>query len=219
MRCLAVLVALSAPAFADPAFDPNARTWLGADLEMLPEGSLHQTAGFGQVSDAPAATAYALGFLLEQRVSDAVGIAFAPRVLWDIGPADAVSSASSQASAPTGKQLDLRLRVAYGTDLSPRTRFFVFASPGYAIGFEPSGVNTLHPHGAIAGAGAGVYYALDKRLALTIDVGYQWGFQSYQNASNAEIRDRTQYMHIALGIAGAHGGPPQIPPAPPIAAR
>ena len=215
MRSLLLVLVLAAPVAADPSLDPNATTWLGADVEMLPSGSLDRTAGFGQVAHASAETAYALGAMIEERVTSAVGIAFAPRIIWDIAPAgsDAVTSASSSSAAPTGKQIDLRVRASYGVPLGTRSRFYVYAAPGYAYGFEPSGSSTLNPHGAIAGGGAGIHYAIGPRSVLTIDVGYQWGFQGYSDR-NGDIRDRTSYLHLAFGIAGARGGDPVIPPAP-----
>src|SRR5258706_4986543 len=176
MRSFVLVLALVAPAAADPQLDPNAATWFGVDAEMMPSGSLSRTAGFGQIGEASAGTAYALGAMLEQRVTSAVGVAFAPRVIWDIAPADGVTSASSSSAAPTGKQIDLRLKISYGTQLGRRSRFFVYAAPGYAYGFEPSGTSTLNPSGAIAGGGAGIHYAIGPRSVLTIDVGYQRGF-------------------------------------------
>jgi hypothetical protein len=205
MRAVLVAITLCAtPAAADPDFDPGARTWLGADLELLPSGSLHQTASFGQPSDASAQTAYALGGTLEQRIGDLFAIGFAPRLLWNIGPADALTGASGQ-SAPTGKQLDLRARVAVGTDLSPATRVFAYVAPGYSIGFQPSGADTVHPHGVIAGGGVGVMHALGPTFALVVDIGYQMGFQGYTDPSRGEIDDRTSFFHLAIGLASGYG--------------
>jgi hypothetical protein len=205
MRRLTVLMLLvAAPAAADPGFDRTTRTWLGADLEVLPSGNLHQTASFGQPSDAAAQTAYALGGSIEQRVGNWLAFAFAPRLLWDIGPADAVSGASGQ-SAPTGKQLDLRVRVAIGSAITPATRVFAYVAPGYSIGFQPSGTDTLHPRGAIAGAGVGLAYALGPRFALVLDLGYQVGYQGYRDPTRGDIDDRTSYLHLAIGLAGGYG--------------
>ena len=211
MRSLLLVVVVATPALADPVLDPHATTWFGADLEVLPSGNLSRTAGFGQISEASAGTAYALGGLIEHRVSDALAIGFAPRVIWDIAPAsDAVTSASSSSQPPTGKQIDLRLRAAYGTMISPRTRVYVYAAPGYAYGFEPS--NDQHPAGAIAGGGLGVHYGIREHTVLTIDVGYQWGFQHYTDRTG-DIRDRTSYLHIAFGIATAPAPDVTAPPA------
>jgi hypothetical protein len=186
-------------ASAEPTFDPAATTWLGADLEILPHGSLKTSSG--PTTNASAATAYALGGTLEYLANPWLSVAFMPRYLIDIGPADAVSGASGQ-SAPTGSELDLRMRVAVRTEPTPRLRLYGYASPGFAYGFEPSGVMTLHPHGAIIGIGGGAAYATSMRSALTFDIGYQWGFQSY-DAPGGSVTDRTSYMHVAIGIA--HG--------------
>jgi hypothetical protein len=205
MRWIVLALMLAAdPALADPGFDPTTRTWLGADLEVLPSGSLHQTAGIGQASDASAQTAYALGGVLERRIGSVLAFAFTPRVLWNIGPADAVSGASGQ-SAPTGTQIDLRARGSIGTMLTPATRLFAYVAPGYAIGFQPNGTDSLHPHGAIAGGGVGLQYALGPNFALVIDLGYQAGYQSYTDATRGEIEDRTSYFHLAVGLWGGYG--------------
>ena len=193
-----MLVAVG-PAAASPEFDPTATTWLGGDLEILPHGSLKTSTGVR--TEASAMTAYALGGTLEYFASSWLSVAFQPRYLIDIGPADAVSGASA-ASPPTGSELDLRMRVAARAEPTPRLRVYAYASPGFAIGFEPSGVMTLHPHGAIVGVGGGAAYATNMRSALTIDIGYQWGFQSY-DAPGGSVTDRTSYLHVAIGIA--HG--------------
>ena len=220
MRIAAGLVLITATAAsADPGFDPQAHTWYGADFEVLPAGSLHQTAGFGQVADASADTAYALGAIIEQRAGSLLSFAFAPRLLWNIGPADAVTSASQGSSSPTGKELDLRARIAAAAPLGDRTRVFVYLAPGYSLGFESVAGSTseVHPHGAIAGAGLGVAYALDRRMALTIDLGYQRGYQGYSDPTRGDISDRTSYWSVAIGIAGAREPAPVATPAPAIA--
>ena len=188
------------PAAADPAFDPTATTWLGGDLEVLPSGKLKNT-GQTATTSASAQTAYALGGTLEYLANGWLSVAFMPRYLIDIGPADAISGASGM-SPPTGSELDLRARVAARAEPSRRLRLYAYAAPGFAVGFEPSGAETLHPHGAILGVGAGAAYATNDRSALTVDIGYQWGFQSYDAAGNS-ITDRTSYLHIAFGIS--HG--------------
>jgi hypothetical protein len=200
LRVAACILIGIGPAAADPAFDPAATTWFGADLEVLPHGSLSTSTG--PRTDASAATAYALGGTLEYLANRWLSVAFMPRYLIDIGPADAVSGASGQ-SAPTGSELDLRARIAVRTEPSSRLRVYAYAAPGFAIGFEPSGVMTLHPHGAIIGVGAGAAYATSDRSALTFDLGYQWGFQSY-DAPGGSVTDRTSYLHVAIGLAHAY---------------
>jgi hypothetical protein len=188
-------------------------TWVGVDLEVLPQGTLQQTTAVGTngVTTAAASTAYALGGSVEHRVGDWLSIGFAPRLLWNIGPADAVSSASS--SPATGDELDLRMRIAADTRVG-RWRLFAFLAPGYAFGFEPMGSTTQHPDGAIAGVGAGFNYARSSTFVWTGELGYQWGFQRYTDPTRGDIRDRTAYAHVAFGCAwGVSSSPAQSTPA------
>jgi hypothetical protein len=149
--------------------------------------------------------------LLEHRIGDWLAVGFAPRVVWSIGPADAVSSASQQVQ--TGDEVDLRAHVALGTDVSERMRVLAYAAPGYAIGFEHSGASTVHPHGLLAGGGVAMSWALAPRFAVVIDVGYQHGFQSYSDATRGTIEDRTAYWHLGVGFVTARDEAPLPAPA------
>ena len=201
MRALAVvvfvgLVALALPARADE--QSSSTTYVGAELALMPSGTF--TSDFANVRlDSDADTAYAVGFFVEDRITPLISVGFAPRMVVNVAP--------SNSDRETGQQLDLRAKLGVGKEVLPRLRVFGNFYPGYSIGFPPSdSMITTHPHGFILGLGGGVGFALGKRSELSVELGYQWGFQGgSQNVpliGNVDYTLEDSYFHVAFGISG-----------------
>jgi hypothetical protein len=190
---LAVL-AIAAPARAD---DDGRGTWVGAEIAVLPNGTL--TSKFlGVEIDSDTETAYGVGFFVENHLTDLVSIGISPRML--------VNVVQTGTGHDSGQQLDLRARVAVGKEVVPKVRLYGTAMPGYSIGFPPSDTMiTSHPSGFIFGIGGGAAVALGHRSVLSFELGYQWGFQSgsqHTAFGDIDYTYKDSYLSFTFGIAG-----------------
>jgi hypothetical protein len=168
---LLATVALAGPARADDV--TQRKGFLGADFELLPNGSI--TIGSGNnnnTNDAQAATA--VGVIAETQVDELVTVGLAPRYVFGINAKNSTGDSSSQ--------LDLRARVTVGGRVGvPKLRVYGFGEPGWSIVFIPQSVRlnnqSYHPNGFVINAGGGLSYELSSSLRGYFELGYQWGFQ------------------------------------------
>jgi hypothetical protein len=151
-----------------PAAGPASKVWAGGHLGLSPIGTLEASA-LGMTASTDTATAFELGGLIEFHVAPIVSIGFAPTLLLNVKGTD---------SNQSGRELDLPLRVAVGSEVAPRVRLYGFVTPGYSILFPPPDLqgDTTHPSGFMVGFGGGIGYQVAPRFMVTGELGYQFRF-------------------------------------------
>jgi hypothetical protein len=158
-----IIAAISITASAEP------QAVIGFDAELLPkvDNHLRDAAFSGADIDAEGPTAYAIGGVAEWNVLRWLAVGVAPRYV--IGLVPMANNASTT-------QLDLRVRIELGWNVTRAVRLYAFAEPGYSI-VNPTNADDspLPPSaGAFAlEAGAGARLAAKPGLAITAEVGFQ----------------------------------------------
>jgi hypothetical protein len=159
----------------------------GVMFSLMPAGTL---SGSGTSTDANFAVAVAP--FLDLVVSPYFSIGASPQAIFRVK-----GDGSTDESA---KQFDLRARLTGGAPLSPRVGVFGRLSPGYSIvslpAPPPGTAAAANPAGFVIDAAVGTEVALLPNLFLTVDLGYQAGFQS---SSNGDLH--TSYLHLGAGLA------------------
>jgi hypothetical protein len=199
---LLATVALTRLAHADE--DLNERKGLvGADFEFLPTGSVTANFAGGNDTTADTATAYGITGYFESQIDEHVTVGLAPRYVF------AVNTANS--NSDSANMLDLRARVTAGAHVAPKLRVYGFAMPGWSIIFPPSSVmvnnNSVHPNGFVIDVGGGASYHLSSGVRAYVELGYQWGFQSW-SASGTVLGqtvtvtgdDKVNYLQLGFGL-------------------
>jgi hypothetical protein len=169
----AMFAILQSPAIrAEPA---SPTLLVGVDGEVLPVVGNHismpefegepDAGGYGFAGS----TAYAVGALVEWNAMEHFALAFAPRYIVGLtGFGDDILSMT---------QLDLRIRIAVGGQLTRRLRLYAFASPGYLVPFlaqRPDFYSNPDAHGAFGlEAGIGARFTISRHVAATAEVSYQ----------------------------------------------
>jgi hypothetical protein len=172
---LFLAAALLVPALAHADDITQRKSLIGVDFDLLPSGSV--TANFAGSGDTTSdlKTAYGIAGDFETEIAPHVSIGLAPRYVL------ALNAANSNGDSST--ELDLRARVTVGGQVIPKLRVYGYAAPGYGIIFPPDSVqvnnNKVHPNGFIIAAGGGVTYAIAPDVRLLVELGYQWGFESW----------------------------------------
>jgi hypothetical protein len=160
---------------------------IGVMFELLPAGTLS-----GSNASADATFALAVAPFVDLAASPFLHLGVSPRVIFGV-KADGTTGESA-------KQLDLRARLTGVLPLSPRVRTFARLSPGYSIIALPSPppgtASPDNPRGFVVDTAVGTEVALLPNLFLTVDLGYQVGFQS---TADADLR--TSYLHLGAGLA------------------
>lgn len=174
---------------------PGAR--FGAEIALLPSGSLSAAAN-NQTISVDTATAVGLGAIVQFPLNDIFTIDIAPRLLFNVKGTNDTDSAT---------ELDLRARLTAGGYVAPSVRLYAAAAPGYSIIFPPDtsggGIEMSNPKGFTVGLAAGAAFAVQPRMQLTTEVGYQFGFQSTTVTSGSTSVDadlKSNYLHLAVGM-------------------
>jgi hypothetical protein len=160
---------------------------LGVMFSLMPAGTLS-----GSNTSTDANFAVAVAPFLDMVVSPYFSVGVSPQASFRVkGDGDAGESA---------KQFDLRARLTGGAPLSPRVRVFARLSPGYSIVALPTPAPGIaaapNPKGLVVDVAVGTEVALLPNLFLTVDLGYQSGFQS---SSEGDLH--TSYLHLGAGLA------------------
>jgi hypothetical protein len=183
---------LATTAFAQDAAGPAPKMRLGAQVEILPLGTLEASAG-GQSSSTDADIAYGIGATFDYDITPNFSIGAAPRFIFNVNGKDSNDDA--------GKQLDLRVRATAHFPVAPQIQIYGFVAPGYSIVMLPSGAGIDDPKGFAIGFGGGLTYDVAPKVFLSGEVGYQLGFQSTK-VLDQDLDAKTRYLSIGLG-AGA----------------
>ena len=190
-------LAQPAPAVSAPPPAPQARLWVGPQLDIMTAGSVTLSAA-GNTASADLDNAIGLGGIAEYRVTPLVTVGLAPRFATPVRLHQANES---------GSQLDVRARVTIGKDVAPRVRLHGIATLGYSWLFHVVAENNtmtgsssyVTPSGFVVGFGAGVYYTISPRLLLAGELSYQIGRQG-TTISNVDVRASDDFLTLGVGL-------------------
>ena len=188
----------ASPAFADDtAASVTASTAsehkgvLQVQFEMMPVGKLSLK---GQVGDIlidgsnDAALAGGISARMEYDVLPFLSIGASPRIIFNVKGDDATDSLT---------EVDLRARVTGHYHVLPSLEIFGFVAPGYSLLLPKSGTLENYPRGFSIGAGAGVNLDVSNDTFVSLEGGYQMGFQKFQEE---DFELRTDYLHVGVGV-------------------
>ena len=189
--------ALAASPRAARAGDDAARAslWVGGSVDLLPLGSLRVATSRGGTQSVDTETAVGIGGLIEVATRAHVSAGLAPRLVLGLRtPGDTSSST----------QLDLRGRIAVGTDVASAVGVYGVVAPGYSFIFpaSPWPATVTRPRGFILDLGGGVVYRVAPRLALTAEVGYQLGFHHVGDGT-VSVTFADDLLHLGIGVLAA----------------
>ncbi|MCK6544595.1 porin family protein [Myxococcota bacterium] len=174
----------------------HAEGWLaGVDLRLLPAGTIEM--GGDEVTSSSVGTAPTFGVTghVDYAISRYFLVGVMPQVLFGIvTEADAGEPDQSALS-----QLDLMLRLTGGFDATQALKIYGYVAPGYSILFMYDDWGYDDPAGFVLAVGAGASYDVGRRMYLSLDLGYQAGFQSLEDAGRtAEVT--TSFLTLGLGL-------------------
>ena len=189
---LALPILASTPAAAQPAAPVAERgAHLGAELSVLPIGTLHAAAGNDSAS-ADAVAALGIGAVLQYQINPLIALDLAPRVVFNVKAEDDADSAT---------ELDLRVRLTAGGQVAPGVRVYGAVAPGYSVVFLPEQepVELPNPSGLIFGFGVGVAFKVAPAVTMTGEIGYQLGFQG-GTFQGVDFDFDTRYLDFTAGV-------------------
>ena len=182
--CVIALLLLSGPALADRQ--------VSGRLDLIPFGEIRtKEADMGQI-EVGADTGFGIGGSIEFPLARQFSLGFSPRYLFKV---------KGEPHRDAGSQLDLAVRAKFHFPVNPRAKLFGFLSPGYSmVGVPDSSVfGGLDPGGLILGIGGGADIMVGRRVFITLELGYTWGFQSASEAGE-KYTYATNLAHLGLGI-------------------
>jgi hypothetical protein len=165
-------------------------TQAGLGFELLPIGQF--TVRNGNVSVTTDATmAYGLAPFLDFAPAPYFTIGVAPRFLLNVKPQDVDDSAT---------QLDLRARAMGHLPIAPAARLYGYVAPGYSIMYPPDWPEGLSlPSGFILALAGGGSYDFDPSGFVTLEIGYQFGWQSVTD-SGMTIELSDDFFHVGAAV-------------------
>jgi hypothetical protein len=182
----------SAPAAAvEQAAQPAKKLSLGAQLELLPGGSVEFGAG-GQSQTFDLETAFGLSAVFGVDITPNISIGAAPRVIFGIKGDDSEGNTSGSAF----KELDLRGRAAVHGEIAPAVSLYGFVEPGYSWITNPDKDGSIP--GVVIAFGAGATYDVSSALFLSGELGYQIGFQG-EDLQGQHIDEKFDFFHLGFG--------------------
>jgi hypothetical protein len=192
--------ATPAPAAADTGTtaagvtDDKTKIWLAGEIELLPIGSIAQDSGGGERS-ADTNTAYGVRGLLTYRMSPTLWLGFAPRYVLNVKTSGDVGDSASL--------LDVTARATYVKPVAPKVRVGGFVGLGYAILQLPNNSGT-NPSGLTITLGGSIRYALDPRMAIVGEAGYELGYEAVSEGGGTTTV-HVNYFHLGGGVEIAIG--------------
>lgn len=169
---------------------PATKMRAGAQLEMLPMGSLEVPLGDGASVSADTAVAYGVSATFDYAVTPFLSVGVAPRLILNIKGED------TDGDSDAFKELDLRARVLAHFPVAKGVEVFGSVSPGYSIIMGDSDFDD--PKGfALAGA-VGATYDVSPKAYLSAEVGYQRAFASVSEGGMSSDFDLS-FLHVGLG--------------------
>lgn len=189
----------SAPEAAPPprALDRPSAARIGAELAVLPVGTLTLDDGSDKAS-FDAEPTLGVGAVLQIPFSEVFTIDLAPRVVFNVKSKNDTDSAT---------ELDLRVRLTAGGEVSPGARLYAALQPAYSFVFlpidPPPGVEMSAPSGLAFGLAAGAVFRVSPGVHVTSEVGYQFGFQSTTISGpggSLDLGVTASFLHFAGGV-------------------
>jgi hypothetical protein len=182
-------VAVAPAPAAAPAAD-DSRPKLGAELAIMPVGSLGASIG-NMSTRVDSATAMGLGATVRFPLNSIFALDLAPRLVFNVKGSDADNSAT---------ELDVRARLSAGGEAAPGVRVYAAVAPGYSALFLPdSSGDSSTPTGFILGFAAGTAIKVAPGIAVTGEIGYQLGFQSV-SIQNTDVGLDTRFFTLSGGV-------------------
>jgi hypothetical protein len=170
-----------------------------AVIEVVPSGEFRFEANGEEEDSADLETAYGIGAQFDYWVTEQISIGFAPRYILNIIPENEEGDSATQ--------IDLAVRAQYNHVVDPQMTGFAFVAPGYSIVKLPEEAEGFDdPAGLVLGFGVGGRYALDEKLFLQGELGYQLGYQGTEVSFGGESIDvtfATNLLHLGVGV-GSH---------------
>jgi hypothetical protein len=160
-----------------------------AQLELLPVGTLRvQVPDQPQPGETDIATAYGISANFEYLGRPDAAIGVTPRVVLGL---------KTDGDRSPATEFDLRGRVRFGRLSDDGFGAHVFVCLGASWIALPNDAPTSF--GAVVGAGVGVTHPVEHAAFITVEVGYQLGFQT-ATSGNLDFEASTRLFHISLGI-------------------
>lgn len=161
-------------------------------LELLPRGHF-------EVSDSGSGTTHASGDLKAAfGISGTFGYDVIPHVSVGIAPRLVLGVAAAKSEAESMRELDLRGRVAVHARIASVAELYGFVAPGYSWVTPPEGTGA---EGAVVAFGAGITGDIDSTFFMSLELGYQKGFQTLRTGGN-ELDSTFDFYSVGIG-AGA----------------
>jgi hypothetical protein len=186
----------ASPAFADDTAasvtagttaDSAQKGVLQVQFEMMPVGTVSLKSGPIDISN-DTALAGGISARMEYDVLPFLSVGIAPRIIFNVKAEEADESVD---------EVDLRARVTGHYHVLPGLEVFGFVAPGYSLLLPKTGALENYPRGFSVGAGAGVNLDVSKSTFVSLEGGYQMGFQEFQDA---DVELSTDYLHVGLGV-------------------
>jgi hypothetical protein len=176
------------PPTAAPDDEPQAR--IGAEIALLPVGSLKASAGDFMIS-GDTALALGVGGVVQHPIDQHFTVELAPRLVFHV---------KGQNDDKSATELDLRGRVTAGGYVSPSIRLYGAFEPGYSFLFLPDdGGDVSSPNGLTLGLAGGAAFKTGTNMMLTAELGYQFGYQQTRILGTG-VDLHANFLHFAVGM-------------------
>ncbi len=179
---------------APPATEPTPPdVQLGLLFELLPTGTISAS----EIGYATATSDTAVAFAVAPSIdfplaSPYVALGFSPQFVFGVKGTSAASSAT---------EYDLRARLTGRYPVSDGGAIYARVSPGYSIISVPGlAPGVSNPAGFLLDLAAGAEIVVNPKVSVTLELGYQIGFQSTSDPSGAEVSLETRYLHLGVGF-------------------
>jgi Outer membrane protein beta-barrel domain len=180
--------AVASSPLAVPETEPKDR--IGAELSLLPVGSLKASAG-GTTLSGDTNVTFGIGGVLQHSIDEHFTVEFAPGVVFNVKGSGADNSAT---------EIDLRYRVTAGGYASPQVRLYGALEPGYSfLVLSDNPADVTSPNGLSLGLAVGAAFKTAPKMMVTTELGYQFGFQSTM-VGGMDLDVRANFLHVTVGL-------------------
>ena len=174
----------------------NGPVTLGVAFSLLPAGTL--------TTSTPTTTTNADADVTGA-VAPFVDVPLAPWFAVGVSP-QVVLKVKAPGASQSWTEYDVRARLTLLDPFASDRRLFVRVSPGYSTLSAPSGTWSTSSSGVSDPAGFVVDFSVGGETAfgpdarLTVDIGYQVGFQG-TSVNGYDVDARTRFLHVGFGFA------------------
>ena len=181
---------------ASQALREPPKMWFGFNTELSPAGSFSASStAAGSQDNFGSQVAFGVGLNAEFDPIPLLGIAFAPRFLFNVVPNDSMDDAQTM--------LDLRVRALVGPHLG-KLRLYGFADMGWALLFGDPNVDGPYS-GLTVGFGAGAAFTMTRSMRMYLEASYELGFENHNDDYDG-IGEHVNMFSLSLGAQLGVGG-------------